>query len=60
METLAFNWANGPSILHMLVEHLQIVAVGVGFAILTGVPLGSPSVSTNVWRASCSTSLPSS
>ena len=40
METLAFNWANGPSILHMLVEHLQIVAVGVGFAILTGVPLG--------------------
>jgi osmoprotectant transport system permease protein len=37
---LAFIWTNGPSILHMLVEHLQIVAVGVGFAILTGVPLG--------------------
>jgi osmoprotectant transport system permease protein len=40
LETLAFIWTNGPSILQMLVEHLQIVAAGVGFAILTGVPLG--------------------
>jgi osmoprotectant transport system permease protein len=40
LETLVFIWNNGPSILRMLVEHLELVAVGVGCAIVTGVPLG--------------------
>lgn len=40
METITFIWNNLASIARMTVEHLQIVGVGVGFAILTGVPLG--------------------
>lgn len=40
METLAFIWDNLASIARMTIEHIEIVGVGVGFAILTGVPLG--------------------
>ncbi|WP_432262450.1 ABC transporter permease [Cupriavidus sp. TMH.W2] len=40
METLAFILGNLASIATMTVQHLEIVGVGVGFAILTGVPLG--------------------
>ncbi|WP_322061102.1 ABC transporter permease [Paraburkholderia sp. J63] len=40
METLAFIWDNLASIARMTLEHIEIVGVGVGFAILTGVPLG--------------------
>ena len=40
METLAFIWDNLASIARMTLEHIEIVSVGVGFAILTGVPLG--------------------
>jgi osmoprotectant transport system permease protein len=40
VETIRFIWDNLASIARMAVEHIQIVGVGVGFAILTGVPLG--------------------
>ncbi|WP_250515972.1 ABC transporter permease [Caballeronia sp. INDeC2] len=40
METLAFIWDNLASIARMTGEHIEIVGVGVGLAILTGVPLG--------------------
>ncbi|MDE1948325.1 MAG: ABC transporter permease [Burkholderiales bacterium] len=40
METLAFIWDNLAPIGRMTVDHIEIVGVGVGFAILTGVPLG--------------------
>jgi osmoprotectant transport system permease protein len=40
METLAFILHNLPAIGERTVEHLSIVSVAVGFAIVTGVPLG--------------------
>ncbi len=40
MDTLAFMIDNLASIIRLTVEHIEIVGVGVGFAILTGVPLG--------------------
>lgn len=40
METLAFIWTNLPVILERAVEHLSIVGVAVGVAIMVGVPLG--------------------
>jgi len=40
VEPLAFIWDNLASIARMTVEHIEIVGVGVGFAILAGVPLG--------------------
>lgn len=40
METLSFIWSNSASIWTMLVDHMLIVCVGVGFAIITGVALG--------------------
>ena len=40
METLAFILHNLPAIGERTVEHISIVSVAVGFAILTGVPLG--------------------
>lgn len=40
METLAFIWDNLASIVVMTIQHIEIVGVGVGLAILTGVPLG--------------------
>jgi osmoprotectant transport system permease protein len=40
VETLAFIVDNFASIVRLTVEHIEIVGVGVGFAILTGVPLG--------------------
>jgi osmoprotectant transport system permease protein len=40
VETLAFIWDNLASIARMTGEHVEIVGVGVGLAILTGVPLG--------------------
>lgn len=40
METLAFIWDNLASIARMTGEHIEIVGVGVGLAIVTGVPLG--------------------
>ncbi|MBU6256907.1 MAG: ABC transporter permease [Burkholderiales bacterium] len=46
METIAFIWQNLASIARMTVEHIEIVGVGVGFAILTGVPIGI-AISTN-------------
>jgi osmoprotectant transport system permease protein len=40
LETLAFILHNLPAIGERTVEHVSIVSVAVGFAILTGVPLG--------------------
>ncbi|MEM7566964.1 MAG: ABC transporter permease [Pseudomonadota bacterium] len=40
MDTLAFIWANLGLIGERTLEHISIVAVAVGLAILTGVPLG--------------------
>ena len=40
VDTLAFMIDNLASIIRLTVEHIEIVGVGVGFAILTGVPLG--------------------
>ena len=40
METLTFIWENLPAIGHRTVQHLSIVGVAVGLAILTGVPIG--------------------
>jgi len=40
VETLAFIWDNLASIARMTAEHIEIVGVGVGLAIITGVPLG--------------------
>jgi osmoprotectant transport system permease protein len=40
METLAFILHNLPAIGERTLEHLSIVSVAVGFAIVTGVPLG--------------------
>jgi osmoprotectant transport system permease protein len=40
VETYQFIWENWPDIARMTVEHIEIVCVGVGFAIVTGVPLG--------------------
>ena len=40
METLAFILHNLPAIGERTLEHVSIVSVAVGFAILTGVPLG--------------------
>ena len=40
LETFTFIFENLASIAKMTGEHIQIVGVGVGFAILTGVPLG--------------------
>lgn len=40
METLAFMLDNFASIIRLTVEHVEIVGVGVGLAIVTGVPLG--------------------
>ena len=40
METLAFIVANLPAIGQRTVEHLSIVGVAVGLAVLTGVPIG--------------------
>ncbi|WP_027798364.1 ABC transporter permease [Paraburkholderia dilworthii] len=40
METLAFMLDNLASIIRLTVEHIEIVGVGVGLAIVTGVPLG--------------------
>ncbi|MEZ0606656.1 ABC transporter permease [Paraburkholderia sp. IW21] len=40
METLVFIWDNLAAIARMTLDHIEIVGVGVGFAILTGVPLG--------------------
>ncbi|WP_322032723.1 ABC transporter permease [Paraburkholderia sp. J76] len=40
METVAFIWDNLASIARMTGEHIEIVGVGVGLAIITGVPLG--------------------
>ena len=40
METLAFIMGNLPVIGERTLEHISIVGVAVGFAILTGVPLG--------------------
>jgi len=40
LETLAFILYNLPAIGERTVEHLSIVSVAVGFAIVTGVPLG--------------------
>jgi osmoprotectant transport system permease protein len=40
METLAFILKNLPAIGERTLEHVSIVGVAVGFAILTGVPLG--------------------
>lgn len=40
METITFIAGNLGTILELTVEHVQIVAVAVGFAILTGVPIG--------------------
>lgn len=40
METVAFIWHNSTQILMMLIQHLEIVSVGVGCAIVTGVTLG--------------------
>ena len=40
VDTLAFMIDNLASIIRLTVEHIEIVGVSVGFAILTGVPLG--------------------
>jgi osmoprotectant transport system permease protein len=40
VEPLAFIWDNLASIARMTGEHIEIVGVGVGLAIVTGVPLG--------------------
>ncbi len=40
METLGFIADNWSVILRLAVEHISIVAVAVGFAILTGLPIG--------------------
>lgn len=40
METLSFIADNWSVILRLAVEHISIVAVAVGFAILTGLPIG--------------------
>lgn len=40
METITFIAENLGTILELTVEHVQIVAVAVGLAILTGVPIG--------------------
>jgi osmoprotectant transport system permease protein len=40
VETYQFIWENWPDIARMTIEHIEIVCVGVGFAIVTGVPLG--------------------
>jgi osmoprotectant transport system permease protein len=40
METLAFILGNLPVIGERTIEHISIVSVAVGFAILTGVPIG--------------------
>jgi len=40
METLAFIFNNLPAIGQRTIEHLSIVGVAVGLAILTGVPIG--------------------
>jgi osmoprotectant transport system permease protein len=40
VETLAFMLDNFASIIRLTVEHVEIVGVGVGLAIVTGVPLG--------------------
>jgi osmoprotectant transport system permease protein len=40
VETLAFILANLPAIGQRTVQHLSIVGVAVGFAVLTGVPIG--------------------
>lgn len=40
METLLFIWENLPLIGERTVEHVSIVGVAVGLAILTGVPIG--------------------
>lgn len=40
METLTFIYNNAGVIASLGVEHISIVAVAVGFAILTGVPIG--------------------
>ena len=40
VETLVFILHNLPAIGERTVEHVSIVGVAVGFAILTGVPLG--------------------
>ncbi len=40
METLVFIWNNLAMIGGLTIAHLQIVCVSVGFAVVTGVPLG--------------------
>lgn len=40
METISFIFDNFGTILELTVEHIQIVAVAVGLAIVTGVPIG--------------------
>lgn len=40
METLAFIFANLGPIAQLTLQHIEIVTVGVGLAIVTGVPLG--------------------
>uniref|UniRef100_UPI0038B257DB ABC transporter permease n=1 Tax=Verminephrobacter eiseniae TaxID=364317 RepID=UPI0038B257DB len=40
VETFIFIWSDLASIAAMTVQHIEIVGVGIGLAILTGVPLG--------------------
>lgn len=58
METLRFILENGGLISLLLGQHLLIVAIAVGLAILTGVPVGIAISSTRGRAAGSRPSLP--
>ena len=54
METIAFIMANLPVIGQRMLEHVSLVGVSVGVAILTGVPVSAPA---EIGHRACSTCL---